>query len=315
MRAALVSRYGEQPTLGEFAGPAAGSGETLVTVAASAISNLTRGRAAGTHYSAEGVLPFVVGVDGTGTDPDGRPVYFFMPRAPFGSMAERTPVALRQCVPVPDGLDKTTAAALANPGMSSWAALVERAHLLAGETVLVNGATGASGGLAVQIARRLGAARVIATGRNPEALAATRALGADDTIALGEEEEFAARLRDLFAEGVDVVVDYLWGASAAGILRTRAAARSDRPLRFVQVGAMSGDEVALPAALLRAAPITLTGSGLGSVSDARLLATIGALFDSAAAAPFVLSMDVFPFDRFAEAWASRGARAVVSMAG
>ncbi len=90
-----------------------------------------------------------------------------MPESPFGAMAEYALVDDRRWFPIPDDLADDAAAALANPGMSSWAALVERAHLQRDETVLINGATGASGRLAIQISRHLGAGKIIAAGRNP----------------------------------------------------------------------------------------------------------------------------------------------------
>jgi NADPH:quinone reductase-like Zn-dependent oxidoreductase len=134
-------------------------------------------------------------------------------------MAEQTVVPSAQCLPLPDGLDDVTAAAIANPGMSSWAAYTERARLKVGQTVLVNGATGAAGRLAVQIAKHLGARKVIATGRNADALRAVGALGADVTIPLVESEaSLEDSFKEQFAEGVDVVIDYLWGKSAEHLL-------------------------------------------------------------------------------------------------
>src|SRR5581483_1939571 len=166
MKAAIVTAAGTLPTFGDFRTPAAQQGLELVNVTAAALSNLTKGRAAGSHYSSENQYPFVPGVDGVGTTPDGHRVYFAMPEAPFGAMAEQTLVDPRRTIFVPDSLDDITAAALANPGMSCWAALVERAHFQPGETVLINGATGSSGTVAVQVAKHLGAKKVIATGRN-----------------------------------------------------------------------------------------------------------------------------------------------------
>ena len=112
-------------------------------------------------------------------------------------MAEQTVAPSPQCLALPDELDDVTAAAIANPGVSSWAAYTERAKLKAGETVLVNGATGAAGRLAVQIAKHLGAKKVIATGRNADALQSVAALGADVTIPLVEDE---AALEDSFKQ-------------------------------------------------------------------------------------------------------------------
>ena len=186
----------------------------------------------------------MAGFDGVGRLDDGRRVYFALPRAPYGSMGEWTVASSAHCVALPDGLDDVTAAAIANPGMSSWAAYKERAMLSAGETVLVNGATGTAGRLAVQIAKHLGAAKVIATARNLEALKSVAALGADVTIPLVED---AAALENVFKEqfaaGVDVVIDYLWGPSAERLLTAAAKAGKDAvPIRFVQVGAVSGPQ-------------------------------------------------------------------------
>ena len=195
---------------------------------------------------------------------DGSRVYFILPRAPYGSMAERAVVPASQCLPLPDGLDDVTAAAIANPGMSSWAAYTERAKLKAGETVLVNGATGTSGRLAVQIAKHFGAKKVIATGRNIDALGSLAALGADVTIPLvGSDAELEQKFKQQFAEGVDVVIDYLWGNSAERLLIAGAKAGAEGvPIRFVQIGSLSGTDITLPSAVLRSSAIELMGSGI-----------------------------------------------------
>src|SRR6202000_2443035 len=95
----------------------------------------------------------------------------------------------KHCIPWPDDVDDITAAAIANPGMSAWAALMERAHFKAGETVLVNGATGTAGRLAVQLAKYFGAGKVIATGRNEAELEQVKALGADVVVPFAESLE------------------------------------------------------------------------------------------------------------------------------
>ena len=152
------------------------------TVSASALSQFGKSRSSGTHYSSGDAFPSVAGTDGVGRTADGRRVYFVLPDAPYGALAEKSPVDSRQCVLVPDGLDSVTTAAIANPGMSAWAALVERARLQPDETVLVNGATGTAGRLAVQLAKHLGAGRVIGTSRNESELQELLSLGADLTI-------------------------------------------------------------------------------------------------------------------------------------
>jgi NADPH:quinone reductase-like Zn-dependent oxidoreductase len=225
MKAAIVMSAGQTPAYGDFSEPLPSSGEKRVAVTAAAISHVVKSRASGTHYSSSGQFPFVVGVDGVGRLDDGSRVYFVLPRAPYGSMAERTVVPAAQCLALPDELDDVTAAAIANPGMSSWAAYTERAGLKGGETVLVNGATGTAGRLAVQIARYLGAKKVIATARNVDALAYVAHLGADVTIPLvGNEASLEDRFKAQFAAGVDVVIDYLWGKSAERLLISAAKA-------------------------------------------------------------------------------------------
>ncbi len=316
MKAAVIREAGQSPVYEEFPGPVAEAGESLVSMRAAALSPLTRGRASGTHYSSSGDFPFVAGVDGVGTTPDGRRVYVVLPRAPYGAMAEQTVVSAAQILPVPDGLADVTAAAIANPGMSSWAALRERARLVAGETVLVNGATGASGRLAVQIAKHLGAGRVIATGRDAAALDALRSLGADDVVRLDDDATaLGRRFEGHFATGVDVVVDYLWGASARSLLVAAAkAAPALRPVRVVQVGTASGAEIALPGAVLRSSSIVLMGSGIGSVSLERLLAAIGGVFEAAAAGTLRMDATAVPLSEVAAAWSRAGERIVFTLA-
>ncbi len=301
MKAAIVQGAGQTPVYGDFAEPVPLAGESRVTVTASALSHLAQGRAAGTHYSAAGAFPFVAGIDGVGRLEDGRRVYFLALRPPYGSMAEQSVARSAHCIAVPDDLDDVTAAAIANPGMSSWAAFTERARLQPGETVLVNGATGTSGRLAVQIAQHLGAKKVIATGRNEAVL---RTLGADVTIPLVED---AAALEDSFkqqfAEGVDVVLDYLWGMSAACLLSAGAKGGADTvPIRFVQIGALSGPEISLPAAALRSSAIVLMGSGLGSVPLERLAASIDGVLRAAVPSGFTIATAAVPLAQVEQAW-------------
>ncbi len=301
MKAAIVRAAGQTPVYGDFAEPTPAPGESRISVSAAALSPLTRSRAAGAHYSVSGGFPAVVGVDGVGRLDDGRRVYFLLPRAPWGAMAERTVAPAAQIAPVPDGLDDVTAAAIANPGMSSWAAFRERAKLAAGETVLINGATGSAGRLAVQIARHLGAKRVIATGRNVDAL---RSLGVDATIALvNDEAALEESFSRFFAEGIDVVADYLWGKSAERLLVAAAKAMPDgATLRFVQIGSVSGPTIALPGAVLRSKPIALMGSGLGSVPLDRLAAGIGELMQGAASGEFSIPAKAAPLSQVEQVW-------------
>jgi NADPH:quinone reductase-like Zn-dependent oxidoreductase len=305
MKAAIVTELGKPPAYGDFSEPTARPGEKLIRVSTAALSQLTRGRASGRHYSSSGSLPFVVGVDGVGVDESGKRIYFALPSAPYGSMAEKTLVRASHCVEVPNGLDDVKAAAMANPGMSSWAALTERAKFQSGETVLINGATGTSGRLAVQIAKYRGAKKIIATGRNLEVLNSLRSLGADVVIPLtGNQEELNDALRKQFQDSpIDVVLDYIWGKSAEQILLTGAKySQEGFPIRFIQIGTVSGADIQLPGAVLRSSAIQLMGSGMGSISLERLVASVGEVFKAAVHANFRMDSEVFPLSKVESAW-------------
>ncbi len=309
MKAAIVTAAGKTPIYGDFDAPTAKAGEELISVRAAALSNLTKSRASGSHYSSSGVFPAVAGTDGVGLTQDGRRVYFAMPETPFGALAELCPVSSRRCAEIPDSLDDITAAAIANPGMSAWAALVERAHLAPGETVLVNGATGTAGRIAVQLAKYLGAAKVIATGRNVEELEEVKQLGADVVVPFrlglhpSGAKDYEEALKQVFASGIDVVVDYLWGKSAETVIVALAKTVDDAPVRFVHVGSSGGDaNIELPGAALRSSGIMLMGSGIGSVSRSALVQAIRSVFDAVQPAGLKIATRVVPLSEVEEIW-------------
>lgn len=314
MKAAIVTAPGTAPVFGEFQDPVPENGFELLTVSAAALSNLARGRAAGSHYSAGNKYPFVPGVDGVGTTQDGRRVYFVALEAPFGAMAERTLVDVRHTIPLPENVDDVAAAALANPGMSCWAALVERARFQSGETVLINGATGSAGMVAVQVARHLGAGKIIVTGRNTEQLKSLHRLGADVAIPFHPSPEqpegvdqFESALRDEFAHGIDVVIDYLWGTSARTIIVAVARAIEDaHAVRFIQVGEASGQLVELPAAALRSSAIQIMGSGLKSVPFSKLMEAVDKTFALAAQSGLYLPTNAVSLSTIEDTWSAPG---------
>lgn len=235
MFAAVVSDFAKPPVYGDFPEPRAGEGEVVINVRAAPLSPIVRSLAAGKHYASSTHTRFVPGIDGVGTDPDGRRVYFLFPRPPYGSMAQTALVASDSVVPVPDGVADERAAAVVTAGLSSWVALTLRAKFQRGESVLINGATGSAGGLAVQIAAHLGASRIIATGRSKAKL--TLLPESVEKIALDDTADEV--LRRAFSGKVDVVLDYLWGEPASRIIAQATAGRGSRSgeprLRFVQM--------------------------------------------------------------------------------
>ena len=315
MKAAVVSGPGRVPVYADFEDPRPQPGTTLIHVAASALSTATRLRAAGTHYSMKGGFPLVPGIDGVGRDESGRRLGFLLPVAPFGGMGERTVVPDALCLPVPDDVDDVLAAALINPGQSPIGALRVRADLRAGETVLVNGATGTTGQLAVQVARHLGAGRVIATGRDADALTRLRELGADHTVDLTlEPGEVRDALAGYFADGrVGVVVDYLSGRPTETVLAAAAQGhRGPEPIRYVLAGSAAGPTTTLPTSVLGSTSIVVMGSGIGAVRVPQIIEAAGQALQIARAADLRIDVHEVPLPEVEAAWtADHGRRRVV----
>ena len=303
MQAAVVNDFGQAPKYQGFPEPEPAAGEAMIRVRAAGLHPIVKGLASGTHYMSGGELPMIAGVDGVGELDDGSRVYFGVMRRPWGTMAERAAAPRAMCIPVPDGLSDVQAAALANPGMSAWMSLKERAGLTSGETVLILGATGVAGHMAIQVARILGAKRVIAVGRNVEAL---KGADVDAVIALGWEED---AVREAFAaeaaDGIDVVIDYLWGRPTELLLEVLAkgfSATKARRTRLVEVGSMAGRTITLPAETLRSMDLTLMGSGFGASPLDRILAAIPGLFGMAAEGRLTVAAEAVPLAEVEEAW-------------
>jgi NADPH:quinone reductase-like Zn-dependent oxidoreductase len=311
MKAGIINAAGQTPVYGDFGEPVASDGKEVIAVCASALSQFSRSRSSGSHYSSEGAFPSVAGADGVGRTADGRRVYFVLPEAPYGALAEKSLVRSKQCVPVPDGVDDVTAAAIANPGMSAWASLAERARLKPGETVLVNGATGSAGRIAVRLAKYLGAGKVIAAGRNEGELKEMASLGADEVIpfTLGDVHPFGAKYYEQaliaeFSRGIDIVIDYLWGESAKTIIVAVAKAVEDaNPVRFVQVGGASREEsIELASAALRSSSIQLMGCGVKGVPFAKLLDSVRNVFDAVVPAKLQIATKTVPLSAIQDTW-------------
>lgn len=267
MKAAVLYARGEIPRYADIPAPEPQNDEeVLVSVKAVALKHFDKSRAKGTHYSNEGdkQAAKVIGGDGVCVLPDGVRVYAL---GASGMMAEKATVEKDRIVPLPSGLDDITAAALPNAVIGAAMALRFRAGIEPGDTVLVNGATGFTGRVAVQIARHYGAGRIIATGRNPQSLQELLDLGADEVISTQlTDGELTGRLQQVHgATPLNVIIDYLWGHTAEMILASLKGKGTFTPrTRFVSVGAVTGDSIRLSAASLRSIDLQLSGSGLGS---------------------------------------------------
>ena len=196
MHAAVVHSFDRPPRYEEYATPAPGPHEILVEVVAAGLHPRVRSGASSSHYTSDGELPMVPGIDGVARRPDGQLIYFVADDTPARHDGRHAVVDERRSVELPAGLDPVVVAAAMNPAMSSWVALHRRVDFQPGQRVLVLGATGNAGQMAVQIAKRLGAGEVVAAGRDAERLDRLAAVGADTLVSLaGAPDDVAAPLR------------------------------------------------------------------------------------------------------------------------
>lgn len=253
---ALVTDWSKAPSYTSTTLPSPSPSQLRLSVLATGLHNVVRSRASGTHYSS-GPLPHVPGIDGIGKAQDGKRYYFttFAPGA-GGSFASEINVEARRCIEIPEELDAVQAAAMVNPALSSWMAMKTRAtDLPKGFSVLVLGATSASGKLAIALARALGAGRVVGAARNPETLSK---LGLDEVVVVNDDPSKT----DFGNLGqIDLVLDYIYGPLTAHLLST---IKTEKPLQYVHIGGLSGQELMLPGAVLRSKDITIRGSGPGA---------------------------------------------------
>jgi NADPH:quinone reductase-like Zn-dependent oxidoreductase len=194
-----------------------------------------------------------------------------------------------------------------NPGMSSWVALRQRADFKGGESVLILGATGVAGQLAVQIAKRMGARRVAAAGRSEAALKELKRLGADVVIPLGQERGavLSALREEMKDHKTDVVLDYVWGEPAEMVLEAigvRGLSHASWRIRYVQIGNSAGPTITLPAATLRSTGLELMGSGFGSVSMEKIFASLAEFLKEASREPFESKAKSVPLSEVESAW-------------
>ncbi|WP_027342141.1 quinone oxidoreductase family protein [Hamadaea tsunoensis] len=281
--AAVVREFGKPPRYEPFELPEPEPGRIVVDVLAAGLHPRVRTGASGKHYTSTGKLPMIPGIDGVGRRADGRLVYFVADDDDLGSMVTRTAVDPRRTVELPEDVDVATVAAAMNPAMSSWVALRRRVPLRAGQSVLVLGATGNAGRMAVQVAKRLGAGRVVGAGRSPQRLAELPALGADAVVRLpGGGPADAPLDKNALAEAaadVDLVLDYLWAEPASEAIVALLTARTDRSraLDWIQIGAVAGPTIELPSVVFRSANFRLQGNGQGAVSPKAYVAELPSL--------------------------------------
>lgn len=319
MKAAVLRQFGTAPVYDDFADPIPGDGELLVKIAAASIKNIDKGIASGAHYSSGKNLPVVTGIDGVAVLANGQRVYA---GSTSGFMAEKAVISGSKYILLPDSVDDVTAAALPNPALSAWFSLAYRTAIQPGDTVYINGATGVTGKVAIQLARYLGAGKIIASGRNSHILETLGDLGADEVISLAQEENALRQsLRKAHSENpFDIVIDYTWGRPAEILLEALGGnsleAEAHRT-RYVTVGEMAGPIVQLPSGLLRSAAIEIYGVGGGSIPREVMKKvpgeTLPLLFDLAATGRLKIDTEVVALKDIESAWTrnASGKRLVV----
>jgi NADPH:quinone reductase-like Zn-dependent oxidoreductase len=303
MKAAVVTAYDRTPQYQEFPAPRTPSDpdEVLVEVLAAGLHPRVRSQANGSHYTIPEQLPLVPGIDGVGRTQDGTLRYFILPDTNLGAMADRTLIDIRRSVPLPPDSDPVQVAAAMNPAMSSWLALTSRIEFHPGQRVLVLGATGSAGRMAVQVARHHGAGDIVAVGRGADRLVE---LGAERTVSLDDDPATIAKNLSTAASDVDVVLDYLWGQVTADALHAIVPQRADdsQALSWIQIGSAAGTESPIPSAALRATDLRILGSGQGSVPTRSILAVLSQLAAEVHRGTFDVQAKSMPLADVEHAW-------------
>jgi NADPH:quinone reductase-like Zn-dependent oxidoreductase len=299
MNAAVVRSFDAPPRYEEFAEPPpAAGGEMQLDVLAVGLHPRVRSQADGSHYTSSGALPLIPGIDGVGRGADGRLRYFVLDDTRMGSMADRTVIEVDRSIVLPRDVDPIAIAAALNPAMGSWLALRCRVPFKKGQKVLILGATGSAGSMAVQVSRYLGASQIVAVGRDERKLAKLSALGATDVVAF-QDHRLGTVARD-----VDVVLDFLWGESTAKAMVTMITEREDRsrPLTWIEIGSVTGQTAAIPSAALRAARLQIVGSGIGSVAGRDIVGELPSLVKEIVRSNLRVDTKAMPLSSVEQAW-------------
>ena len=306
MKAAIINGFGEIPQYQDFPDPVPAKDGKLIHIKASVLENFDKGAASGRHYSSKTLFPqfpAIVGSDGIGITEEGHLVGFGKIQAPYGAFAEKTSAA--HTVPIPEGIDPAKAAAIPRSALTSLLPLKYPAKLQAGETVLINGATGVSGRIAVQIAKMLGAGRVIGTGRNERSLELLTKLGADAVIDLKQSDE---ELSQVFTKaggenGIDIVLDFIWGHPAEVLISTfipKMAGFAKRRVRYVEIGEKAGSHISLPASALRTSGLELMG--IGKISHEQMNEEMKQVWEWIKEDKLYMDIERVPLKDIASAW-------------
>jgi len=316
MKAAVLTSSDAIPQCEDFEEPAASEGRQLMTLIAAGIHPVARAIATGAHYGSNGRWPLIPGIDAVARTADGTLVYTGWTEHPFGTLAEvmSTPMG----TPLPDGADPVEVAGGMNPGLSSWLPLVSRKASGPLGVVLVLGATGVAGNIAVQNALALGANHVIAVGRNPKAL---ESLAGDNRTLVGlstDQDADVAAIADAIAQyRPSTVLDFVWGKPAEAVfdaLTRSGLDEDDSSIAYVEIGESAGATAAIPATLLRSTAITVSGSGAGSSDIAKILQQIPVFMQRIASGEVVVPIVTYPLRDVAAAWqdTTSGRRVVVT---
>lgn len=312
MKAVLVEAPQTAPVAADIDEPRVEPGQRIVELVGAGVHVVVRSRAAGSHYSSSGSWPVVPGVDAVARTADGEVVYTGGAGDPGGTMAQRFAVPERFAIPLPADGDALAVAAGVNPAMSSWIPLGERAESLAATdlgTVVVLGATGTAGHIAIGNAALLGARTIVAAGRNRARLDALTAPAGTHltTVQLTEHVDTdAAALAEAIGETApSTVLDYIWGPAAEAMFAALVRLPIGDGLaetRYIEIGSMGGPTAAVPAAALRSRRITVTGSGLGSISPAAFLRLLPDLVARLAVGRIPVAYNSFPISQVEQAW-------------
>ena len=314
MRAALLTEIGRAPEPADLPAPTPGAGETLLEVLAASLNPIDIAIGAGRFYGGHPPLPYVPGVEVVGrilasaAHPVGALAWGGLDGLGLrrhGGLAEQAVVQDAHVVTIPDGVDPALAAALGVAGMAGWLPPSWRAPVRRGESVLVLGATGAVGLVAVQAARILGAGRVVAAGRRDAGLQEARARGADATVRLDASPDLAQAFREACGgSGPDLIVDPLWGPPLVAALEAAATGA-----RVVNLGQSAGAEAMIRSAVVRGKQLEILGFSDFAVPPAVWAAEYRRLIGYAAEGRITLPIERFPLDRVTDAWQRQAAGA------